>query len=302
MSNAAPADLAQVPNIYYLPVERIEANPFQPRQAFSETELDELADSIREHGVLQPILVRPHPTKEGWFELVSGERRWRACKRIERAEIPGTVREMSDLQSAQIALQENIQRQSLTDWEEARGIERLWQAYTQAGELMSKRAIAKKLSVSITYISNRLDALGYGSDVQGLLGRHRGVLSSARAIDAVKNEERRAGYIALVDAGKSFTDVTAAIQRDDAEIAAKKNSTQAPDQQTQKRVTAVASGGTGSVSRGRQITGTTQTEANAETLRHARGLEAWVGQCDNKTFQQVADLARRILRGDLARD
>jgi ParB family chromosome partitioning protein len=298
---AAPPDLSVVPNVYYLPVERIEANPFQPRQSFSEAELDELAESIREHGVLQPVLVRPHPTKTGWFQLVSGERRWRACQRIERAEIPGTVRELSDLQSAQLALQENIQRQSLTDWEEARGIERLWQAYERAGQSMSKRAMARQLNMSLGYVANRLDALGYGDDVQGLLGRHRGVLSSARAIDAVKDEERRAGYISLVDAGKSFTDVTAAIQRDEVEIAAKKSTTTAPDAQTQSRSAAVARGESGALSRGRQLSGTTQAEANAETLRHARGLEAWVGQCDDKTFGQVTELARRILRGDLAR-
>lgn len=297
----APNDLSLVPNVYYLPVERIEANPFQPRQTFSEAELDELADSIREHGVLQPILVRSHPSKAGWFELVSGERRWRACKRIERSEIPGTVRELSDLQSAQLSLQENIQRQSLTDWEEARGIERLWQAYERAGQPMSKRAMARQLNMSVGYVANRLDALGYGDDVQELLGRHRGVLSSARAIDAVKDQERRTGYISLVDAGRPFTDVTAAIQRDEAQLAAKKSTQTAPDTQTQTRSAAVARGETGAVSRGRQLSGTTQSQANAETLRHARGLEAWVGQCDDKTFGQVAELARRILRGDLAR-
>jgi hypothetical protein len=166
---------------------------------------------------------------------------------------------------------------------------------------MSKRAMARQLNMSLGYVANRLDALGYGGDVQGLLGRHRGVLSSARAIDAVRDEERRAGYISLVDAGKSFTDVTAAIQRDEVEIAAKTQTRSAPDKETQMRVVAVKSGGIGSMSRGRQVSGTTQSEANAETLRHARGLEAWVGQCDDKTYAQVQEIARRILRGDLAR-
>ena len=105
-----------------LAVEKIVPNPFQPRTRFSELELDELSDSIRQHGVMQPVVVRQ--TVRG-YELIAGERRWRASQRAGITEIPAIIRDLDDQQVAALALIENIQREQLTAIEQARALARM---------------------------------------------------------------------------------------------------------------------------------------------------------------------------------
>ena len=102
-----------------LRLSQIEPNREQPRKVFNEEALNELADSIREHGVLQPLLVRPLPG--GVYQLVAGERRWRASRMAGLQEVPVVIREMDEEQAMEIALIENLQREDLTPLEEARG-------------------------------------------------------------------------------------------------------------------------------------------------------------------------------------
>jgi ParB family chromosome partitioning protein len=301
-------DLFQVSNAYNVPVNRIEPNPFQPRQSFPDAELEELANSITEHGLLQPILVRPHPNKRkassGWFQLVSGERRWRASISAGLSHIPALVRELTDLQTREIALQENIQRQDLTDWEEALALDALWKAYEATGKAMSKREIARRLNVSPTYISNRLDTLGYHPEVQQLLSRHRNVLKSAEAINHVPDATRREHYIALVDNGYSYARLTKTIDSDNAQLRAQQEANRAPDPETRQRHTLQQSqtGGAGTMSRGKLVTGgPTRTEAREQLTRATQIIEAWLPYASDADFKKLQDLARRILRGDLAR-
>ena len=108
-----------------LPIEHLSPNPEQPRRRFGEEELASLADSISKKGILQPILVRPDPNVDGRYQIVAGERRWRAAQRARLHEVPVIVRSLDDLETLEIAIIENVQREDLSPVEEARGYRRL---------------------------------------------------------------------------------------------------------------------------------------------------------------------------------
>ena len=106
-----------------LPISEITPNKDQPRKTFDEAALDELAESIKQHGVLQPLLVRPLPN--GGYQLVAGERRWRASRRAGLREVPVVVKELTDTETMEIAIIENLQREDLNPIEEAEGLQAL---------------------------------------------------------------------------------------------------------------------------------------------------------------------------------
>ena len=120
-----------------LRLSQIEPNREQPRKVFNEEALNELADSIREHGVLQPLLVRPLPG--GVYQLVAGERRWRASRMAGLQEVPVVIREMDEEQAMEIALIENLQREDLNAIEEASGYKLLMERYNMTQEQVAKR-------------------------------------------------------------------------------------------------------------------------------------------------------------------
>ena len=148
--------------ILLLPQEDILPNPHQPRQRFDCDELEGLADSIRQNGLLQPLNVRP--LEDGKYELIAGERRLRAARLVGIAKIPCIIMEVTDEMSALFALIENIQRQDLGFFEEARAIERL---LTQFG--ITREAAAKRLGKAECTISNKLRLLRLPEDVQTML-------------------------------------------------------------------------------------------------------------------------------------
>lgn len=115
----------QAGTVQRVPLDLLEPNPFQPRSTMDPTALDELAQSIRVQGVLQPLLVRPHPVTPGRFQIVAGERRWRAASTAGLHEVPTLVRDMADTEAAAVALVENLQRQDLNPIDEAEGYDRL---------------------------------------------------------------------------------------------------------------------------------------------------------------------------------
>ena len=119
------------------PIEFLHPSAMQPRVSFDEEKLQQLAQSIMEQGVLQPILVRAHPTKAGEFEIVAGERRWRAAQKAQLHEVPILVKELTDRDTLEIALIENVQRQDLNPIEEARGYRRLMQEFAYTQETLS---------------------------------------------------------------------------------------------------------------------------------------------------------------------
>jgi len=139
-------------DIRYLSIDSIEANPFQPRQVFSEEELANLADSIREHGVLQPILVRPLPNleKPGHFQLIAGERRWRAATRAQLSQIPAIVRAVDDKSALELAIIENVQRHDISVIESAQAYRRLAREFGLTGEQIAARVGKSRASVANT--------------------------------------------------------------------------------------------------------------------------------------------------------
>ena len=157
-----------------LAIEKIVPNPFQPRTRFNELELDELSDSIRQHGVMQPVVVRQ--TVRG-YELIAGERRWRASQRAGLAEIPALVRELDDQQVAALALIENIQREQLTAIEQARALARMRDQFS-----MDQTALATMISSSRSNVANLLRLLNLSQGVQSMLEEGRLEMGHARAL------------------------------------------------------------------------------------------------------------------------
>jgi len=149
-------------------------NPYQPRQHFSEQKLEELANSIKQNGVIQPIAVRQSKSDINKYEIVAGERRWLAAQRAGLHEIPVNILELSDLESLEVAIVENIQRDDLSPIEEARGYKRLSDEFKYDHE-----NISKLMSKSRSHISNTLRLLTLPRDVIAML--EEGSLTSGQA-------------------------------------------------------------------------------------------------------------------------
>ncbi len=149
-------------------------NPYQPRQQFSEEKLEELANSIKKNGIIQPIAVRPNKSENGKYEIVAGERRWIAAQRAGLHKIPVTILDLSDVESLEVAIVENIQRDDLNSIEEARGYKRLNEEFKYDHE-----SISKLMSKSRSHISNTLRLLTLPKDVQSML--EEGSLTSGQA-------------------------------------------------------------------------------------------------------------------------
>lgn len=145
-----------------LRISEIEPNRSQPRKNFDDAAISALADSIREHGVLQPLLVRPLPS--GSYQIVAGERRWRAARMLALDEVPVVIREMTELEAAQIALIENLQRENLNPIEEALGFRRLQDDFG-----MKQENIAKTVGRSRSSVANTMRLLRLPEEVQEML-------------------------------------------------------------------------------------------------------------------------------------
>ena len=160
--------------IVNVPIEKIVPNPFQPRTRFDESELDELADSIRQHGLMQPVIFRE--TAQG-YELIAGERRWRASQSIGLQDIPGIIRNLDDQQVAALALIENIQREQLTAIEQARALARMRDQFA-----MDQTTLAGMISSSRSTVANLLRLLNLSQRVQTMLEVGEIEMGHARAL------------------------------------------------------------------------------------------------------------------------
>ena len=149
-------------------------NPYQPRQNFREEKLAELAKSIQKNGIIQPIAVRPSKTENGKYEIIAGERRWLAAQRAGLHKIPVTILDLSDVESLEVAIVENIQRDDLNPIEEARGFKRLNEEFKYDHD-----SISKLMSKSRSHISNTLRLLTLPNDVIAML--EEGSLTSGQA-------------------------------------------------------------------------------------------------------------------------
>ena len=159
------------------PIEFLHPSAMQPRTSFDDEKLQQLAQSIMEQGVLQPILVREHRTKPGEFEIVAGERRWRAAQKAQLHEVPILIKELSDRDTLEIALIENVQRQDLNPIEEARGYRRLMQEFAYTQETLSDH-----IGKSRPHIANLLRLLELPDVIREMIADGRLSASHARAI------------------------------------------------------------------------------------------------------------------------
>jgi ParB family chromosome partitioning protein len=160
-----------------IPIELIVRNPDQPRRNFDEAELEVLAGSVREKGLLQPILVRPDPANAGGYQIVAGERRWRASQRAGLKAIPALVRELDDTETLEVAIVENVQRADLNPVEEAMGYRALIDRFGRTQEQVS--AVVGK---SRSHVANLLRLLTLPGEVQAMLADGRLSAGHARAL------------------------------------------------------------------------------------------------------------------------
>jgi ParB family chromosome partitioning protein len=159
------------------PIELVHANPTQPRRDFAPAALAELTESIRRKGVIQPLIVRPHPSIPGHFEIVAGERRWRAAQAARQHDVPILVRDLNDAETLEIAIIENIQRSDLNPIEEAMGYRQLIDRFGHTQD-----QLAEALSKSRSYIANLVRLLQLPEEVQSWLRDGKLTAGHARAL------------------------------------------------------------------------------------------------------------------------
>lgn len=192
-------------------VANLRASDAQPRRYFDEESLQQLASSIKEHGVLQPLLVRPILGNVGEYEIIAGERRWRAAQKAQTHEIPVIVREFTDLEALEIALVENLQRSDLTPIEEAEGFKRLMDEFGHTQE-----KLAEALGKSRSHIANMMRLLKLPETVREKV--HAGEISAghARALLSAKDPEAMAKR--MVKEGMNVRDLERAVSEEKAPI------------------------------------------------------------------------------------
>ena len=165
-----------------LPIYKVEPNPNQPRQDFDPEELEALADSIRTHGIIQPLTVREMPN--GYYQIIAGERRWRAARLAEVSEIPAVVMEADDKKVMELALIENLQRQDLNPVEEAMGYQSLMEEYG-----LTQEEAAKRVGKSRPAVANSLRLLGLCPPVLEMVRKGELTAGHARAVLTLKPEK-----------------------------------------------------------------------------------------------------------------
>lgn len=179
-----------------LPVTILRPGKFQPRKNFDDATLGELADSIAQHGVLQPLLVRPLKDQFGQFEIICGERRWRAAQKAQLHNVPVVVREMDDEEAMQLALIENLQREDLNPLDEAEGYQRLLEEFAHTQE-----KLAKAVGKSRSHVANMVRLLNLPAAVRAMIRDGRLTAGHARALITAKDPEMLARQV--VSAGLS---------------------------------------------------------------------------------------------------
>lgn len=182
----------------------IAPSPYQPRREFDKEALEELAESIKVNGVIQPIIIRVDPKIPGHFELIAGERRLRAAKLAKLSKIPAIIKNYTDKQSLEAALIENLQRKDLTFWEEAEGYKRMISEFNYTHE-----ALSKTIGKSRSHLSNMLRILELPDSVRKIIIDNHLSLGHTKAILAAENPEEYArqvvaGAMSVREAEKSL--------------------------------------------------------------------------------------------------
>lgn len=210
-----------------VPVEKLEPNPQQPRQDFRQDELDSLADSIRQKGVIQPLIVRRKPGRDS-YEIVAGERRWRAAQLAQLHEVPVVVRDLNDTEVLEVAIIENIQRADLNAIEEALGFRQLM---TRFGHTQEK--LAEALSKSRSHVANLLRLLTLPEDVQDLV--REGKLSAGHARALIGSPKASELAAQIVAKGLSVREVERLMKAQDAAKSAGPKAARGPEKDADTR-------------------------------------------------------------------
>jgi ParB family chromosome partitioning protein len=165
-------------------IDEIKLAPHQPRQMFDPDKLAELAASIKKHGVIQPIVVRP--LQSGGYELIAGERRWRACKSLGYRKIPAVVKECQDLEASAVSLIENIQREDLNPLEEALAYHQLMDNYG-----LTQEEVSERVGKSRSFVANMVRLLGLPNEVKDMLASGQLNAGHARALLAIQDGKKQ---------------------------------------------------------------------------------------------------------------
>lgn len=257
-----------------LPIELVQRNPQQPRKHFDEAELNDLSSSIKTHGVLQPILVRP--IADGKYEIVAGERRWRAAQRAGLHSIPAVIRELNEVEVLEIAIVENVQRMDLNPIEEAQGFQALIDRFGR-----TQQEIADAVGKSRPHIANMLRLLQLPDDLQEMV--RDGRLSSGHARAILTAPDPRALAQRAISEGLNVRDIERLAQI-------------AKDEKHGPRVTP---GGSSAEAK------SADTRALEQSLSNALGLEVTINdkagagevKISYKTLEQLDDVIRRLRGG-----
>lgn len=173
----APSETQALRSERTVPVEQISPNPDQPRRQFTQSALDELAASIREKGIIQPLIVRPDPADQSRFQIVAGERRWRAAQIAQLHELPVVVRNFDDTEVLEVAIIENIQRADLNAVEEAQGYRQLMERFGYTQE-----QLATAMGKSRSHLANTMRLLQLPDEIQAMLQNNQLSAGHARAL------------------------------------------------------------------------------------------------------------------------
>jgi len=176
-----PTDEGDFKRVRDVPLDLIVPSPLQPRTQFVESPLDELMESIRQHGIIQPLIVRP---VDGKLELIAGERRWRASRKLGLATVPVIEREATDRDVLEMALIENLQREDLNPMEEAAGYVRLAQEFS-----LKQDEIAARVGKSRAGVANAIRLLGLHPDIQLLVAQARITVGHAKSVLSIKDHD-----------------------------------------------------------------------------------------------------------------
>ena len=269
--SAAPA------GVRMSPIEALKPNPDQPRKTFGQAELAELAESIRDKGVLQPILVRAHPTEDGVWQIIAGERRWRAAQLARLTQVPVIVRDMDDVAVFEVAIIENVQRADLNPLEEAEAYRLLMERFGRTQD-----AVAGVVGKSRSHVANTLRLLQLPEEVLWYVRTGKMSAGHARALVTAPNPAELADQI--VNEGLNVRQAEALARR-------------AAEGPKPGKARARAGGPAGE--------GGADIAALEQDLADALGLQVQLADRGGKgeltlrygTLEQLDDLCRRLMRG-----
>ena len=198
----------------------IEPNKNQPRKNFDQDAIDDLAESIRQYGLLQPLVVRPIATG---YQLVAGERRWRACRIAGLTEVPVTIRELTDAETAEIALVENLQREDLNPVEEAAGYQALMDEFS-----LTQEDVAERVGRSRSAVANAVRLLGLPKEILTMIESGKISAGHGRALLAFKNKDEQLKAARIASFGANVREIERLAKKTDVPTKQKNSHRQPP--------------------------------------------------------------------------